>query len=407
MIDKFFDLILSLIQLSYSSIGRKYALSNTSSMYYDTFHSQVLELSISCLITLSIARGDISKILNCIKTLLIECNFNSKDVNILLDNFNIHKSSFSIEIPEIMILFKKNVCSFLLGRLNIPEWYSIGFPVKSLCETFCINYHFHKKSLAKNPLDFKTKTKCATSFTFDGQHLILYRCNRIYMIGSGYNNSPSGLEVFSLGDISNSKEPKSEKCCTTGAWIGFVNRELFLQPHSTWAHNQIMHLDVRTLKLKSIIPLISLKELDNPLKNATLSTTDGDYIILLTALKDDYFTVRELKPLRLTFDSKILNSKEKISFSLSSEINIRLSSISVLFCGDSAHNLSLPSKSLVNSSHCEVQFKSHFTVNMKIADTNNLVEYKNVSHIFTGKDFALMLTEQGKVYYTGNAQSLG
>ena len=416
MIDKFFDLILSLIQLSFSSIVRKYAISNTSSIYYDTFHSQVLELSISCLIMLSIARGDTSKILSCIKTLLIECNFASSDANILLDNFNICKSSFCIEIPEILTIFKKNVCSFLLGKVNIPEWCSIGFPVKALCETFTINYHFHRRNLNKLlNNDFKSKSKCSTSFTFDGQYLILYRCNRIYMIGTGYNNTPVGVEVFSsLIDVSNMKDlpKKSDKCCTSGGWIGYMNGELFLQPHSNWSLNQIMHLDVKTFKLKNIIPVISdysNNKMENPLKNPTLCTTDGDCMILISALKDDYFVVRELKPLKISFNSKsLLHGKEKISFSQLSEIKIRLSTVSLLFCGDSGHNLSLPSKSLVT--HCydgDSQLKNFLSVNLKIVEMNNQMEYKNIFNIITGKDFSLMLSDQGKVYYTGNAQSLG
>lgn len=144
MIEKFFELLLSLISMSYSSLGNhcNTTSSSSSTHYYDQgFHLQILELSISCLITLSIARGDTAKILSCIKTLLIDCNFdanNSDQEKSLLaskadavaaaaaanssnnnnNNNNIEESAndddqntstFNIEVPQIMVLLK--VCS--------------------------------------------------------------------------------------------------------------------------------------------------------------------------------------------------------------------------------------------------------------------------------------------------------
>lgn len=145
MIEKFFELLLSLISMSHSSMSRSqcntsvgisvYQSTSSHLSYYDDFHRQVLELSISCLITLSIARGDTSKILSCIKTLLIDCNFsqnsNSKSLHnystaaavggddISRDNNNSIKqhSTFNIEVPEIMVLLKVNHLYILIKML--------------------------------------------------------------------------------------------------------------------------------------------------------------------------------------------------------------------------------------------------------------------------------------------------
>ena len=136
MIEKFFELLLSLISMSYSSLGNrcKTTSSSSSTHYYDQgFHLQILELSISCLITLSIARGDTTKILSCIKTLLIDCNFNANSsdqeksllvskadaaANSSNNNNNNNNnddsandddqntSTFNIEVPQIMVLLK-------------------------------------------------------------------------------------------------------------------------------------------------------------------------------------------------------------------------------------------------------------------------------------------------------------
>lgn len=423
MIEKFFDLILSLISMSQNSICRKFQMTSTPSHCFDNFQTQVKELSISILITLSIARGDTTKILSCIKTLLIDCNCTSSEnsaLNVLLDNFNVNKSMFSIEVPDIMILFKKNVCFYLLGRLNIPEWFSVGFPMNALCETFTLNYAYHRKNLSKHTIDFKSKSKCAISLTFDGQHLIMYRCNRLYLIGSGYNSTPIGQELFSsLIDISISKDfiDKLGKCCSNLGWVGFIGGDLFLQPYSSWSLNRVLCLDAQNFKLKYTIPVIQDNENDHSncsLSNETLATTDGDFLILLSAKSNGNFTIRELKPHKaVAHESRSFHAKEKVSFLLSSNLNVRLSTVCVLFCGNSAHNLSLPWKSLANSDNETVYAaqlsgaKSLLPVNVKLLDTNSFAEHKYISNIVTGKDFALMITEHGKVYYSGNAQSLG
>src|SRR5699024_6421789 len=121
-----------------------------------------------------------------------------------------------------------------------------------------IDYQYHRRNLNNLLFDYRTKSRCPASLAFDGQHLILYRCNRIFLIGSGYNDTTMGVEIFSASiDIANLRERfqiKQNRCCL-GGWIGFVNGELLLQPSCDWSWNHLIHLDHRSLKVKNIIPL--------------------------------------------------------------------------------------------------------------------------------------------------------
>lgn len=267
----------------------------------------------------------------------------------------------------------------------------------SLCETFQIQYD-------QNTLNNQSsKFQCNTSLTFDGQYLILYRCNRIFLIGSGYNETFPGQEINSSSITNFYQEDLLYKCCS-GGWIGYINGEIFLQPNSNWSSNKIYNIDSKSLKLKNIVPLIADYSIngreENPFLKPTLCTTDGDCLILITLIHDDYITIRELKPMKLNLKMNC-DSKEKISFSLNSEFTIRLSSVRFSVCGKSLHNLIIPSQNLLKSDIGQSETA------LKLIDINNLSEFTAINSIMTGKDFALMLTEQGKVFYTGNSHSLG
>lgn len=404
MIEKFFDLIAYLITCSYSTIIRK----GSPSTLRDNYHCQVLEQSILSFITMSIARGETAKILNCIKTLVIECN----DTNTLLDNYNMCNSNFNLEIPEILIFLKKNVCATLLGRNNYPEWCLMGFPPKSLCESFVIDYAYQKKNCTNNNVvTFKSKSNCSTSIAFDGQYLFLYRCNRIHLIGTGYNNTPLGQELYSsLVEHSSLTDNTKNDCCSFGGWIGFISGELFVQPNSNWSMNQIMHFDHRSIEFKSTISLICDPVAYNgvPFSDTTLATTDGDYLILITPVEEDYFVIRELKPLKVILEpNNPTCKKEKVTFSLSSEYTVRLSSSRVSLYGNS--NFNIPSYDLINRSESDnIDTNDRLMyARLKVIETNNLFELKEVVNVLTGKEFALLLTGQGKVYYCGNSQNIG
>ncbi len=424
---------------------------------------------------------------------------------------------------SILFRFQKNVCSFLLGKMNIPEWSSVGFPVNALCETFSVYYWYQKKKKRSGKLLDQTapsanrKTEgnnskcCATSFAFDGELLVLYRCRRLHRIGSGYNGTPIGQELLSTelttelsaelfggGGLAASRDYRkpsekqaamSSRCCSPTCWIGFINGDLYLQPYC-WSRNTLLCLDANTLTPTATIPVISdytssatsidsfdyhlggvKRQQEGPLHSATLATTDGEYLVLMSSASgagdgpwstssssssgDDHFLIRELKPHKVVIEktpgkgnsfaecsanSSSKQKQERVTFLLSSELTVRLSTVSVLFAGSSIHGalLHLPAKSSKSSSgggafaNCgHLSEKStvndtvssssapaststfnasksfYLSLTMKLLDTNNLVEYKSVANIVTGKDFALMLTEQGKVYYSGNAQSLG
>nr|XP_027195486.1 E3 ubiquitin-protein ligase MYCBP2-like [Dermatophagoides pteronyssinus] len=373
-----------------------------------------------------------------------------------------------------MILLNKHTCSYLLGKYIVPEWSYLGFSKQSLCESFHINHVYHHHHHHHNQKNLKHKNCSKSSLTFDGQNLILLRCNHIFIIGSGYNCTNQGQELYSSSlDISNySKSIQNEfsiinqticdeqqqqqqtndnEYCHhdvdgggNGGWIGYIDGDLYVQPDSDWSTNQIIQIDSRSLKFKNIIKLFNDDKNDDEqqqpktsslsnnhyqqFKQSTLATTDGDYLILISVIQDDYFHVREFKPIKLTnFDlskqqqqqhtnnnnSTILN--ESNTFTISSEFTVRLSSICYSYCGHSVHNnFMIPyQNSNVNVKQQQQQQQQRImkkTLNeslLKLIETNNYFELKNLSTLVTGKDFALLLTNQGKVFYTGNSHSLG
>lgn len=365
MVEKFFDLITFLITNSYNSIV---ANMGDNSEY----HVSVLEQSILSFITLSIARGEPAKLLQCIKTLLIDCNQTQE-----ADCHN-----FRFPIPEIVFYLKKNVCSLLLRQYTIPEWSLAGFPLQSLCETF----ELEPKRKANSP-----QIHCTASITFDGENLFLLRCNRIHLIGTGYNGTSVGQELL----VTTVNNGDNSRCCSPAAWIGFISGELFVQPNTSWCSNQILHLDPQSLKPKQTVPLITnyCGSEAPPFANTTLATTDGDYLILISLLNEDYYTFRELKPLKIKMDSANVASEEKVTFSLSSEFTIRLSSVCFGFCGFSSHEL--PTKGPDSK---DLQQPSQ----LKLICSKNFCDMKDIVNIVTAKEFSLLLTSQGKVYFTGS-----
>lgn len=432
MIDKMFELIISLIELSLSSMdSRKFSLTSTANLY-DNYHYQVLELGTSCLLSLSLARGDTARMLICIRTLLMQCDLpwtkatSMEDSVVMLDNYSLKSKPFTMAIPDIMILLKKHVTSYLLGKHSLPEWCHHGFSLASLADFFVLQFQYHQNSSHRGVLEYEVKLSCPTSLTFDGQYLYLFRCNRVHLIGSGYSDTVRGVELYSCqvdvsgGQSSGSsfspyRPEKSVRCCAPGGgWIGFVGGELFLQANNrNWSLNQIAHLDSKSFKVKGIVPLISSFTKSttdsNPFQGPTLCTTDGDHLLLLTAQQNDCFELRELKPFKINMDSKS-SCKEKLSFSLSTEITVRMSSICMGLCGGSMYDLYIPSSSFNHQNPGdELQFESSNKSAQCLTpiDVNNLCEMGSVSSIATGKDFALILTDQGKVYFTGNPSSLG
>lgn len=416
MLDKIFNLITSLITFSLNPGASNYTM---SSMLQDSYYHKVLRLCLSIFLSLSIARGDSSKVLLCIKTLLTESMNN--DSSIILDNY---RTPFHLEIPEIVVLLKKNATAYLLGKNSIPEWCTHGFPRKAMCETFSIKYSYQQhQTVGQSSIDDHTpQSHCGTSIAFNEECLILYRCNRFYSIGSGYNDTVQGVEMFSseVAAIFQSVGTKQEQqqslsCCQAGPWIGYVSGELFFQPSSAhWSTNNILLIEPKTFAVKATLSLVSNyanNPIESPFAGPTIPTTDGDYIILITALRDDYFVVRELKPLRINVeeanqcDQQIV-PQDKITFSLSSELTVRLSSVILMMCGQSMNNMfNIPTQNASSQLGQPPSYSSYR--NLKQIDTSGLFEYKHMRNVICGKDFALLLTEQGKVYYTGSSLSLG
>ncbi|KPM10530.1 E3 ubiquitin-protein ligase-like protein [Sarcoptes scabiei] len=404
LIKRYFDLIESMIKLSYVSIGQ-YTNSFPS---YDNHYSLILELSLLSLLTLSIARGDIDKILNCIKILLIDCNArNRRSDKCRLQQSGSHQrsilNSFEIAIPDILVHLNRHILSYLLGKHCLPEFCSSKFTTKSLCESFQINYLCGKNNNQFSSGSKSKTSQCSTSLAFDGQHLILLQCNRISMIGSGYNNTCKGQEIFSStldsSETGHFRSVKNFNKCCNGGWIGFINEFLFVKFDCDWSTNQIFQLDPKNFEIKSLVPLINdncTKNPGNHLICPTLSITDGESLILVTLIHNDCLVIREFKPIKL---NSIDICHEKISFSMVSEYSTRLSSIDYLSFGGSINNLAIPSLSTEeNRSNND---------NLNLIDSFGCCDPKCIQTILSGKEFALILTDKGVVYYTGNSYSLG
>ncbi|XP_009302830.2 E3 ubiquitin-protein ligase MYCBP2 isoform X10 [Danio rerio] len=189
----------------------------------------------------------------------------------------------------------------------------------------------------------------------DGSFLYLLCKDGLYKVGSGYSGTVRGHVYNSTSRIRNRKEKRS--------WLGFAQGCLLYRDMNS--HNMAaIKINPETLEQEGTITVPGLQA-----DGQNIIFTDGEYINQIAACKDDGFVVR----IYATSSDPALQQ----------ELQLKLARKCLHACGISLFDLEK---------------------DLHIISTGFDEE---AALIGAGREFALMKTASGKIYYTGKYQSLG
>ncbi|XP_068012672.1 E3 ubiquitin-protein ligase MYCBP2 isoform X13 [Melanerpes formicivorus] len=189
----------------------------------------------------------------------------------------------------------------------------------------------------------------------DGFFLYLLCKDGLYKIGSGYSGTVRGHIYNSTSRIKNRKEKKS--------WLGYAQGYLLYREANSHSMTAI-RINPETLEQDGAVTLP-----DCHAEGQNILFTDGEYINQIAASRDDGFVVRIFA-----------TSTEPV---LQQELQLKLARKCLHACGISLFDLEK---------------------DLHIISTG----FDEESAVLgAGREFALMKTANGKIYYTGKYQSLG
>uniref|UniRef100_A0A8C2BF53 RCR-type E3 ubiquitin transferase n=1 Tax=Cyprinus carpio TaxID=7962 RepID=A0A8C2BF53_CYPCA len=189
----------------------------------------------------------------------------------------------------------------------------------------------------------------------DGSFLYLLCKDGLYKVGSGYSGTVRGHVYNSTSRIRNRKEKRS--------WLGFAQGCLLYRDMNSHSMAAIK-INPETLEQEGTVTMPGLQA-----DGQNIVFTDGEYINQIAACKDDGFVVR----IYATSSDPALQQ----------ELQLKLARKCLHACGISLFDLEK---------------------DLHIISTGFDEE---AALIGAGREFALMKTASGKIYYTGKYQSLG
>ncbi|XP_030643001.1 E3 ubiquitin-protein ligase MYCBP2 isoform X2 [Chanos chanos] len=189
----------------------------------------------------------------------------------------------------------------------------------------------------------------------DGSFLYLLCKDGLYKVGSGYSGTVRGHVYNSTSRIRNRKEKRS--------WLGFAQGSLLYRDMNSHSKAAIK-INPETLEQEGTITMPGLQA-----DGQNIIFTDGEYINQIAACKDDGFVVRIYAT--------------STDPSLQQELQLKLARKCLHACGISLFDLEK---------------------DLHIISTGFDEE---AALLGAGREFALMKTASGKIYYTGKYQSLG
>nr|XP_034971958.1 E3 ubiquitin-protein ligase MYCBP2 isoform X12 [Zootoca vivipara] len=269
-------------------------------------------------------------------------------ISAILTNNGSHACQ-TIQVPTILNSLQRSVQAVLVGKIQIQDWFSNGIKKAAL---------MHKWSLKEISVD--EDDQCLLQS--DGYFLYLLCKDGLYKIGSGYSGTVRGHIYNSTSRIKNRREKKS--------WLGYAQGYLLYRDVNNHSMTAI-RINPESLEQDGTVTLP-----DCQAEGQNILFTDGEYINQIAASRDggglpgkDGFVVRIFA-----------TSTEPV---LQQELQLKLARKCLHACGISLFDLEK---------------------DMHIISTG----FDEESAVLgAGREFALMKTASGKIYYTGKYQSLG
>ncbi|KAL2081752.1 hypothetical protein ACEWY4_023605 [Coilia grayii] len=249
----------------------------------------------------------------------------------------------TIKVPAILNALQRSVQAVLVGKIQIQDWFGNGIKHAALMN----KWHLRELSIDEDE-------NCLLQT--DGSFLYLLCKDGLFKLGSGYSGTVRGHVYNSTSRIRNWKDKKS--------WLGFA-QDCLLYCCDMSSHNvTAIRINSETLEQEGTITMPGLQT-----DGQNLVFTDGDHINQIAASKDDGFVVR------------IYAASPDVA--LQQELQLKLARKCLYACGISLFDLEKE---------------------LHIISTGFDEE---AALLGAGREFALMKTASGKIYYTGKYQSLG
>ncbi|KAF4109316.1 hypothetical protein G5714_010389 [Onychostoma macrolepis] len=272
-------------------------------------------------------------------------------VSAILTNNGSHACQ-TIQVPTILNALQRSVQAVLVGKIQIQDWFGNGIKRAAL---------MNKWVLKEVNIDEDERCLLQT----DGSFLYLLCKDGLYKVGSGYSGTVRGHVYNSTSRIRNRKEKSS--------WLGFAQGCLLYRDMNSHSMAAIK-INPETLEQEGTITMPGLQA-----DGQNIIFTDGEYINQIAACKDDGFVVR----IYATSSDPALQQ----------ELQLKLARKCLHACGISLFDLE-KDLHIISESSASVHAHQHGFD-------------EEAALIGAGREFALMKTASGKIYYTGKYQSLG
>jgi E3 ubiquitin-protein ligase MYCBP2 len=268
------------------------------------------------------------------------------------------KGSERIAMPQILVNLQRSVVSVMLAKTEHPDWMSRGVLRTSNLDTF--------------PVQFKAAPGTVHSLACDGGFVYLQTDEGMFKIGSGYGGTIKGKVYCHRPDF----EPRP-------GWIGVIKGSLYFKPcpggdddddaEMDDGQFEIYKLDTERLVVTDTLAVRSSNfSSSSPANLVTFS--DGSNIGVVTVTNNDNFVIKFFSV-----------SSGGGTTSCVQDLPLKLARKCVDVYGASTIEPA--------SRHHQVDFAG--CCDDEAADLR------------AGVDFALMLSSQGKLYYTGKSSSIG
>ncbi|CAB3259025.1 unnamed protein product [Arctia plantaginis] len=310
--------------------------------------------SSSCLVALSVARGEVELILNAVASLTMSPSALSEQY---------------LQVPSNLTTLQRSVQSVILGTPSRNQWLNYGVPHQCLVTSF--------------PVDLPAQLTAGAgelvvrSLVSDGCFLYVFTSKGLLKIGSGYGSSIRQHVYLYKPDFFASDRH---------GWLGYCKNNLYLRIGRK--KTEVYEIDKETLEVKNMVRLDpGQPSLVEP-KSAVF--TDGNQLGLILLTNFDNLTIK-----MYDVDTEIERGESSTTTTLTprKELNVHLLRRRTLMLGRSPFEDGLSRRNL--------ELDAPVAMQMDDCDEDPLLS------IYSGQDFSLLTTSSGKVYYTGKGQSLG
>ena len=253
-----------------------------------------------------------------------------------------------ILLPSILASLQRSVHSVLIRRTVHPDFMSHGVPVSCLVDTFPVAWPEAREAL-----------RCY-SMASDGHHLYLHTSQGLYKVGSGFSGTMRGHVYRHRPDF----------FPLVPGWLGVAGNCLYYKATEE-KRFELVVVDRESLEQVRVVSCL------DRFPTPHLLLTDGEQVGLVTAARDgDAFTIKFLSA---PTQGGPLVSTGELPIKLARKC-VELSGSSVIEEGSGANSL------------------ERSQLDFGVDD--------EVGSVGSGKEFSLMLTTSGKLYYSGKSSAI-